>query len=110
MAGRASKTCLPIGRGWPRLEAALSWTWRWRGVSKLEGEWPPPPLGGYVHVAPHVEVERGVDPGQHPLEVDVGVALYARGVCRVLGAAADLTSFLLQCVEDAAHHVLRRQA
>ena len=27
------------------------------------------------------------------------------GVCRVLGAAADLTSFLLQCVEDATHLV-----
>ena len=26
------------GRGWPRREAALSLIWRWRGVSKLEGE------------------------------------------------------------------------
>ena len=25
------------GRGWPRLEVALSLDWRWRGV--LEGEW-----------------------------------------------------------------------
>ena len=32
-AGRGS-----IGRGGPRLEAALSLIWRWRGVSKLEDE------------------------------------------------------------------------
>ena len=34
--GRPVRTYLPIGRGWPRLEAALSLIWRWRGV--LEGE------------------------------------------------------------------------
>jgi hypothetical protein len=28
--------CLPIGRGWPRLEAARSLVWRWQGV--VEGE------------------------------------------------------------------------
>eukprot|EP00964_Phaeocystis_antarctica_P095231 scaffold61753_cov57-Phaeocystis_antarctica.AAC.4 len=27
-----------MSRGWPRLEAALSLIWRWRGV--LEGRWP----------------------------------------------------------------------
>jgi hypothetical protein len=30
---------LPIGRGGPRRRAALRLIWRWRGVSKLEGEW-----------------------------------------------------------------------
>ena len=43
--GPASQSNLPTGRGWPglaeagrgwRLEAALSWIWRWQGV--LEGE------------------------------------------------------------------------
>ena len=27
-----------VGRGWPRREAGLGLIWRWRGVSKLEGE------------------------------------------------------------------------
>ena len=32
-------TDLPIGRGQPRREAALRWlSWRWRGVSRPEGE------------------------------------------------------------------------
>ena len=34
--GRPTGTSLPIGRGWPRLEAALRLMWRWRGVP--EGE------------------------------------------------------------------------
>eukprot|EP00964_Phaeocystis_antarctica_P028427 scaffold16034_cov30-Phaeocystis_antarctica.AAC.1 len=34
--GRPARTYLPIGRGWPRLEANLSFIWRWRGM--LEGE------------------------------------------------------------------------
>ena len=34
--GRPTRARLPIGRGWPRLGAALSSIWRWRGV--LEGE------------------------------------------------------------------------
>ena len=36
--GRPIRAYLPTGRGWPRLEVALSLVWRWRGVSKLEGE------------------------------------------------------------------------
>ena len=41
MAGQPEHICqlAEAGRGWPRLEAALSLSWRWRGVSKLEGEW-----------------------------------------------------------------------
>ena len=35
--GRLARTHLPIDRGWPNLEAALSLIWRWRGV--LEGKW-----------------------------------------------------------------------
>ena len=30
--GRPGRTYPPISRGWPRLEAALSLLWRWRGV------------------------------------------------------------------------------
>ena len=51
--GRPAGTCLPIGRDWPRLEAALSLTWRWRGVpehrrraSSLK------PLGGWCPHTP----------------------------------------------------------
>eukprot|EP00964_Phaeocystis_antarctica_P027270 scaffold15366_cov70-Phaeocystis_antarctica.AAC.5 len=42
--GRSARTMRMIGRGWPRLEAAPSLIWRWRGV--LEGEASPKPLGG----------------------------------------------------------------
>ena len=56
-----------------------------------------------MHRARRVEVERGVDAGQHPLEVDVGVARDARGVCGVRGAAADGARLVLQGVEDPAH-------
>ena len=37
-AGRGWPRLAGAGRGWPGLEAALSLVWRWRGVSKLEGE------------------------------------------------------------------------
>ena len=41
VAGQPEHLCqsAEAGRGWPRLQAALSLLWRWRGVSKLEGEW-----------------------------------------------------------------------
>ena len=41
--GPPARTHLPIGRGWPRLEAALSLIWRWR--DGLKPDWPKP-LGG----------------------------------------------------------------
>ena len=56
-----------------------------------------------MHRARCVEVERGVDAGQHPIEVDVGVAHDARGVRGVRGAAADGARLVLQGVEDPPH-------
>eukprot|EP00964_Phaeocystis_antarctica_P115386 scaffold79374_cov72-Phaeocystis_antarctica.AAC.4 len=42
VAGQPEQSCqldeAGRGCGWPRLEAALSLIWRWRGVSKLEGD------------------------------------------------------------------------
>ena len=37
-AGRGWLRLAEAGRGWPGLETAPSSIWRWRGVSKLEGE------------------------------------------------------------------------
>ena len=47
--GRPARTNLPIGRGWPRLEAALSLIWHWRGV--LEGEL-------FLNIADHPVAQR----------------------------------------------------
>ena len=70
--GRPAETQQPIGRDWPRLEAALGLTWRWRGV--LEGELAdarPTPLGGHVpHVlAPVVSTPWPPEPLAPPLSV-----------------------------------------
>ena len=91
----ANRPRLAEAGGRPELDLALAY-------QSMGASWPKP-LGGCYHVAQCVEVECGVDAGQHPLEVDVGVALDAGRVCRVFGAAADLTGLLLQGVEDATH-------
>ena len=101
----AGSALLPVGRGWPRPEAALSLAWRWRGVCPSlaggrGGRWP---WAAALHRARRVEIERCVDAGQHPIEVDVGVARDARGVRRVRGAAADGARLVLQGVEDPPH-------
>ena len=52
--GRPSRTQLPIGRGWPGLEAALRLIWGWQGA--LEGK--------LAEVCPH-----SVALGGHPPDV-----------------------------------------
>ena len=101
----AGSALLPVGRGWPRPEAALSLAWRWRVVCPSlaggrGGRWP---WAAALHRARRVEIERCVDAGQHPIEVDVGVARDARGVRRVRGTAADGARLVLQGVEDPPH-------
>ena len=48
VTGQPEHLC-QFGRGWPRLEAALSLIRRWRGVSKLEGAGPKPVGGWFRH-------------------------------------------------------------
>ena len=108
----AGSALLPVGRGWPRPEAALSLAWRWRGVcpSPAGGRGGRRPWAAALHRARRVKVERGVDAGQHPIEVDVGVARDARGVRRVRGTAADGARLVLQGVEDPPHLGMARTA
>eukprot|EP00964_Phaeocystis_antarctica_P033672 scaffold19090_cov36-Phaeocystis_antarctica.AAC.1 len=90
VTGLVFRTRLPIGRGWPRLEAALILIWRWRGV--LEGELP---LGGCfhmdleavvvgVHLVTHVAVH-----AHHALHVERGRRVQAASARRVQVALSE---------------------
>ena len=60
---RGRSDCLAeAGRGWPRLDAALSLIWCWRGVSKLEAE--SAEASGAAGF--HMDMDMGMDMGSCP--------------------------------------------
>eukprot|EP00964_Phaeocystis_antarctica_P078127 scaffold48583_cov66-Phaeocystis_antarctica.AAC.2 len=74
--GRPARTYLPIGRGWPRLEAALSLIWRSRA------NWPKPLDGRFapsdvLHAAQHALAPLGGrDALAHPHEDLAYIQMY----------------------------------
>jgi hypothetical protein len=85
--GRSAKPHLPIGLGWPRLEAALSLIWRWRGAPRANS---PTPQGGWF---PHGPRTRSL------VEKEVG----ARLADAVLYEPAVAREQVVQRVEEARH-------